>query len=298
MSIQMNSSAEKHCCSNHIINKLHKRFGLFFIFPAYFTLIVIAIILSSGTSKFGRSNIIRYHKRCQKFYHRNKTKDPSHCSTPSFILTCTMSSFVLGILCAIGSALFNGSFAVLFKTEKLVRLAIHPMTFQLYVCGGILLSSGLAVTALPSSFSVVTPWGLVAGGLLVLAVSTSFYAIAEIGVAVAQGIWGGTAMAVSYAWGVAVFQQLPQNPWLSLSGLVLLVMGVLLIALCNTIARDWTRLGASSDYYERIPPLSNQESDNRQNTTTAARAHQTVSSITKTTRQKTKQKTKNRKVKT
>ena len=73
--------------------------------------------------------------------------------------------FTLGLLCAIGSAVFNGSFAVLFKTDPMVRLAIHPMVFQLYVCLGIFVSSNLLV---PFWSFVFTAWGLVAGGLLVL----------------------------------------------------------------------------------------------------------------------------------
>jgi glucose uptake protein GlcU len=182
--------------------------------------------------------------------------------------TTTTTALVVGLVFAVGSAIFNGSFAVLFKTEKMVQLDIHPMTFQLYVCLGIFVSSFLVVlgviVVVPhndtiSWVSVFTGWGIVAGGLFVVAVSASFFAISEIGVALAQGIWGGGAMVVSYLWGTLVFGELPSRGlWLSILGLLLLVVGVVAIALCESISQKLLCKSSEQQFYSAIP-LASQE---------------------------------------
>jgi multidrug transporter EmrE-like cation transporter len=63
--------------------------------------------------------------------------------------------------------------------------------------------------------------GIIAGTLFVLATSASFQAIDYIGVALAQGIWGGIAMVVSYTWGTGIFHEVPSNEGLSIFALML-----------------------------------------------------------------------------
>ena len=77
--------------------------------------------------------------------------------------------------------------------------------------------------------------GLVAGALLVVALGASFLAIEKIGVALAQGTFGGTAIIVSYVWGTIIFGETPSNVALSVCGLLLLIVGVLCIAMTKTI---------------------------------------------------------------
>lgn len=146
-----------------------------------------------------------------------------------------------GTLLAIASAFFNGSFSVLFKTKRMVDLSIHPIIFQLYVSWGVFLSSLFVLPfaayddkelSFLQNFSL---GGISAGALLVVAISASFKAIDHIGVALAQGIWGGVAMVVSYTWGTLVFGEAPTNTLLSLFGLFLLVVGVYIIAQCERI---------------------------------------------------------------
>jgi glucose uptake protein GlcU len=79
--------------------------------------------------------------------------------------------------------------------------------------------------------------GFVAGCLLVLSLAASFQAVQKMGVALAQGIWCGGAMLVSYLWGVAVFGETPVRLGLSLLGLCLLILGVFGIALCEKIGK-------------------------------------------------------------
>lgn len=77
--------------------------------------------------------------------------------------------------------------------------------------------------------------GIVAGGLLVVALGASFLAIDKIGVAMAQGVFGGTAIMVSYLWGVVVFQEKVNNIPLSIFGLLMLIVGVVGIALNKSL---------------------------------------------------------------
>mmetsp|Transcript_23515 Transcript_23515/g.32984 ORF Transcript_23515/g.32984 Transcript_23515/m.32984 type:complete len:350 (-) Transcript_23515:144-1193(-) len=158
------------------------------------------------------------------------------------------STASVGLCLAVASAVFNGSFAALFKTKKMTALNIHPMVFQLYVCFGMFLSSLLVIPLLyknPALFQDDTVgdqlcfsgYGVLAGCLFVLAITGSFNAISDIGIALAQGIWSGGAMLVSYLWGVFIFGQTPKKLPLSLFSLFVLVVGVLVIALSSKIAR-------------------------------------------------------------
>ena len=84
----------------------------------------------------------------------------------------------------------------------------------------------------------VTVMGMFAGGLFVSSISASFIAIESMGVALAQGIWGGMAMLVSYTWGVAVFGEVPERLWGSMVALILLIGGVCFVANCERLG-DW-----------------------------------------------------------
>lgn len=159
-----------------------------------------------------------------------------------------METATVGLVCAVLSALFNGSFAALFKTKKMVELDVHPMVFQLHCCCGIFISSWFVLPFLLKNpvllhdesvgdTFALSGYGIVAGFLFVLAVSGSFNAVHDIGLALAQGIWGGGAMVVAYLWGLLVFDQVPAHLGLSFLGLLLLVVGVLGIALSDKIAK-------------------------------------------------------------
>ena len=54
----------------------------------------------------------------------------------------------------------------------------------------------------------------------------------------AQGIFGGTAILVSYLWGVLAFEETPKNIFLSLLGVGFLIVGVLCIAFNRALTRQ------------------------------------------------------------
>lgn len=159
---------------------------------------------------------------------------------------------LVGYIAAVLSAVFNGSFTSPYKIERVAKFNLHPILFTQYVSIGAFVSSLLVIPFLPYNRYVtkfddddvddrvatdfVFSWlGVVAGSLLVVALGASFLAIEKIGVALAQGTFGGTAIIVSYVWGTVIFGESPSNVALSVCGLLLLIAGVLCIALTKTI---------------------------------------------------------------
>ena len=105
-------------------------------------------------------------------------------------------SAAIGFCTAILSAIFNGSFASLFKFVKMQNLNIHPMVFMLYVSCGVFLSSWLVVPFFQFNQEVAdddagtsmtfSGLGFVGGILFVIAIAASFKAVEQIGVALGQ----------------------------------------------------------------------------------------------------------------
>ena len=139
-------------------------------------------------------------------------------------------STVVGFLLAGASAACNGSFAAFQKSRK-CSVKPHPIVFNAYVSLGVVASSAIATPFLPLAgyeikFNIL---GMLAGSLFVLATLFSFLAIPRLGLAMAQGIWGGAALLTSFLWGVLgpKYVGLVPKSWAgSLCGVLLLVAGV------------------------------------------------------------------------
>ena len=119
-----------------------------------------------------------------------------------------------GYILAIIAAFCNGSFLVPYKIESVTAMKIDPIVFQLYATVGIFLMSWIAAMFLPFNSEYVAnageklnfvPLAALAGCLMVLSMTFSFFATRKIGVALAQGIFGGLAIVVSYIWGTILF---------------------------------------------------------------------------------------------
>lgn len=111
---------------------------------------------------------------------------------------------LLGFILAVLSAVFNGSFAALSKLPQVQRAGTEPVVFNLYVCLGVFVSGLCSIPFFhlddkEVGFPIA---GMVAGMLFVLAGLFSFLAIPELGLAVGQGVWGGSAVLVAFLWGV------------------------------------------------------------------------------------------------
>jgi glucose uptake protein GlcU len=164
---------------------------------------------------------------------------------------------VAGYIAAGLSALFNGSFTSPYKMKSVVDLNLHPILFTQYVSLGVFLSSLLIIPFLSYNDKVedddevgtkfsLSYLGLIAGCLLVMALGCSFLAIEQIGVALSQGVFGGTAILVSYIWGSVIFGETPSNIELSVGGVILLLLGVIGIALNKPISA-WITGKANDD---------------------------------------------------
>jgi len=142
----------------------------------------------------------------------------------------------LGILFAVLSALFNGSFPV---AARLQKTPLDPILFNGFVCFGAFLSSLL----IPLVFSkpwVITVGGFLGGVLFVFAVLFSFIAIPLVGLAIAQAVWSASAIIVSALWGILGPQQVAapvQNVPLTVLALVLLVGGALIAVSAEQLAQ-------------------------------------------------------------
>lgn len=139
---------------------------------------------------------------------------------------------------------FNGTFGVPFKYAA-SSMQLHPAIFQFYAAVGVFLSSWLSQCFLPLNSEVVdgasnsfefVSFALIAGGLFVCSVFSAFQAFERLGLALAQGIIGGSAVLISFFWGVVVFGETPRRPSYAGSGLVLILAGVFGIAFCQNFA--------------------------------------------------------------
>ena len=72
--------------------------------------------------------------------------------------------------------------------------------------------------------------------MFVVALVASFSAVELIGLAVAQGVWSGVALLVSFVWGVVGFGQKPVDWVMTGGGIAVLALGVVCVATCNQIA--------------------------------------------------------------
>eukprot|EP00466_Bigelowiella_natans_P000257 jgi/Bigna1/66196/fgenesh1_pg.1_\ len=156
--------------------------------------------------------------------------------------------------------------------SEVQRCDLHPMLFQLYVSVGVFLSSWLVLPFMQFNGDLTDadgkntpafpfPWlGLIAGMIFVVSILFSFAAIPYIGLAMAQGVWGGSAILVAFIWGVAIFGNPVDSIGVAFAAIILLLTGVLGIAFCETIANkinEWR--GKDSSYGgldEKLDPLS------------------------------------------
>jgi glucose uptake protein GlcU len=162
-------------------------------------------------------------------------------------------SFLFSIL----AAFLNGSFLALFKISSVAKYHVKPLVFLQYNCFGMFLSDWLSNLFLPLNSSYVSGAGnsfqfvwlaFVSGIIFCGSISCSFLAVDNIGLALSQGIFGGTAIVTSYLWATVVFEEYPSNIALSVIGIIVLIIGVFGIALSESIANYiWNQTSNNTD---------------------------------------------------
>mmetsp|Transcript_19135 Transcript_19135/g.53350 ORF Transcript_19135/g.53350 Transcript_19135/m.53350 type:complete len:171 (-) Transcript_19135:645-1157(-) len=150
---------------------------------------------------------------------------------------------LVGLLCAVLSAICNGSFGSLSKLDSCK--AVHPFVFNLWTCQGIVVSSAILLIApIPRLFE---PLALLSGLLFTVSTANAFAAISMIGLSVGSGIWCGTAVLVSFAYGILVQHEQLANLPLALLALVVLVAGISGIAFSSVLSAKQSRAHDNGD---------------------------------------------------
>eukprot|EP00897_Mesotaenium_endlicherianum_P008585 jgi/Mesen1/7755/ME000408S06871 len=138
-----------------------------------------------------------------------------------------LSSYTIGIIFAIISAIGNGSFTVPSKLPFVRSQNVDPYVFNFYACVGI---AGSSFIPLAFGFPFVfTPLGILSGILFAVSSANAFQAVRCIGVSVGQGLWCGVAVVVSFAFG-QLFETRVSKMILALVGLGVLLLGIIGIA--------------------------------------------------------------------
>ena len=182
-----------------------------------------------------------------------------------------MPSTAAGFIIALLAAFFNGSFLVAFKQKSVQELNLHNFVFVFYFTSGVLLSSILLIAALPlnpvavpdSGTSLVfVPLGFVGGLILVTSITFNFMSVSFIGIALAQGIFSGVGIIVSFLWGVVVFDENPNNAGEAIGGVIVLVVGIFIVANCHELeAYVWQKFDAKSAIEVHLVSESQRQSD-------------------------------------
>ena len=108
-----------------------------------------------------------------------------------------------GIILAILSAVFNGSFVAFAKLRSVAACELHPVLFNFYVTLGVFASCFVAAPFFPlvGARFELDALGALAGALFVFAASFSFIAASLVGLSTGQGVWCAAAILVSFLWG-------------------------------------------------------------------------------------------------
>lgn len=125
-----------------------------------------------------------------------------------------------------------------------------PHIFNFWCCLGVGISS--VILWLPQLTSakplVFSPWGLVSGALFTASCACAMAAISTLGLAVASGVWCGTAVLVSFAFGVTVAGEPIARMSLAAWALADMLMGIAGIGAASVAAS----MAASSNAPRRV----------------------------------------------
>lgn len=146
----------------------------------------------------------------------------------------------LGFLLAVLSAVGNGTFAALSKLCP----DVHPVHFNALLSVGTLISSLVFAVVYPTINDAEINIRLdfvacLSGTLFILANTFAFFAIPRIGIALAQGTWGGVSLAVSFVWGTygpKEVLKVPRSLEGAYGGILLILIGIIGLAQSKTLA--------------------------------------------------------------
>eukprot|EP00698_Gefionella_okellyi_P001374 TRINITY_DN11319_c0_g1_i1.p1 TRINITY_DN11319_c0_g1~~TRINITY_DN11319_c0_g1_i1.p1 ORF type:complete len:371 (+),score=69.48 TRINITY_DN11319_c0_g1_i1:45-1115(+) len=137
--------------------------------------------------------------------------------------TVPVVSTAMGYAGVAVSVLFFGSFGVLLKSKRVQETNVDPLIFQLYYSFGISVINWLILSY--NKF-VFTWFGAVLALMWVPASVIALYAVNFSGLAIAQGVWSGVTIFVSFIVGVAFMGDQVSNLSMAIVSLLVLVVSV------------------------------------------------------------------------
>lgn len=136
-----------------------------------------------------------------------------------------MCSQTCGIIAALISCLFHGTFVCPMKSKAAISVNVDPLVFQTYkVCMCFILSWLVLLIGVEFVF---TPWGLVSGLLWIPGGSAGIYAVRTNGIAISVGIWSCISVLTSTMWGFLAFGEKVKSDVFTIIGVIMLIIGVI-----------------------------------------------------------------------
>ncbi|KAI5070430.1 hypothetical protein GOP47_0014773 [Adiantum capillus-veneris] len=135
-----------------------------------------------------------------------------------------MEEVVVGLLAAVGSIVFYGSYAVPIKTPAVLDAKMDPIIYQSYKSFTCFATCWLVLIYTPLKF---TWWGMLGALIWVINGCAAVRAVQLVGIGLAQSLWSSLSIIVAYIWGVYIFKEAVQNHTLSLLSIFIMMMGML-----------------------------------------------------------------------
>lgn len=133
-----------------------------------------------------------------------------------------------GYLAAFLALALFGSFSVPMKIGDIRKF--DAIIFQVYMNFIIFCTSWITLTYNPFVF---TWWGVLSAGLWITSSILSIIAIQNVGLSIAQGVWSGSTILVSFVWGL-IFKEEMKSIGLSVLAIILILLGVAGISLTGS----------------------------------------------------------------
>ncbi|BBN10202.1 hypothetical protein MPTK1_5g01810 [Marchantia polymorpha subsp. ruderalis] len=129
-----------------------------------------------------------------------------------------------GLIAAVAAMVFFGSYAVPLKFPVVVAAQVDPIVYQTYKSFACFATSWLVLIYVPLRF---TWWGMVGASMWCTTGIVAIMAVRLAGIGVAQSLWSGIGIFVSYIWGAYVFNEPIKHPLLSMMALGVMAVGMM-----------------------------------------------------------------------